>query len=372
MRSLSVFKGLRLVFLASLAAVLLFGSVGGTSAKEAPKPAPVAAKTTSAAIFKPNFIGNFPPEALAAWDKVNAALLRHITLVVDVEVNIEWKFIDGGFIGMGGSEGSHTDFPNAPFADTWYPRSLANQIAGTRLAPGPDVGVDMNSDSPWDYSGNPPQALKNGVNDYVTTLMHEILHGMGFSGTASWADGVGTLGDSDGVTEPERKYAHLSTAEASRRGSPFLCVIAPSMEQLKTPETPLTFAKAKAPGETATTKSTTITGLSVWDHFIIDGEGNLLTNEDVYENGSEELGDALTGDDLFWNGPGGIKANGGKPVKIYAPAEWVGPSSYSHLDDATYDGGPDSILTAAGEKMPNIELGPRVVGILGDMGWKVY
>jgi hypothetical protein len=59
-------------------------------------------------------------------------------------------------------------------------------------------------------------------------------------------------------------------------------------------------------------------------------------------------------------------------VKIYAPKEWVGPSSYSHLDDATYDGGPDSILTSAGEKMPNIELGPRVVGMLGDMGWKTH
>ena len=31
-----------------------------------------------------------------------------------------------------------------------------------------------------------------------------------------------------------------------------------------------------------------------------------------------------------------------------------------------------SILTSAGEKMPNIELGPRVVGMLGDMGWQVH
>lgn len=280
--------------------------------------------------------------------------------------------LDGGFIGMGGSEGSRMDFPNAPFAGTWYPLSLANQIAGTRLAPGPDIGVEMNSSSAWDYSGDPPKALKNGVNDYVTTLMHEILHGMGFSGTANWVDGIGTLGDSDGEFEPDRKFGHRPSAEAALRGSPFLCVLAPASRQFKTPEQPVSFARAIEPREANAARTTTIAGLSVWDHFIVDGDGNLLTNEEVYENGSEELGDALTGDDLFWNGAGGIKANGGKPVKIYAPAEWSGPSSYSHLDDDTYDGGPDSILTSAGEKMPNIELGPRVIGMLGDMGWKVH
>src|SRR5437868_9515641 len=120
-----MFKGLKLVIVTALFAVLLFGSAGGTSAKEAPRPAPVAAQPTSAAVFKPNFIGDFPPEALAAWDKVNAALLRHITLVVDVEVNVEWKAIDGGYIGMGGSMGSQMDFANAAFANTWYPISLA-------------------------------------------------------------------------------------------------------------------------------------------------------------------------------------------------------------------------------------------------------
>ena len=370
-----MFNRLKFIVVASLAALLLFGSVTATSARDAPRPAVTTAQPTTAAVFKPNFIGQFPPEALAAWDKVNAALLRHITLTVDVEVNIEWKHIDGGFIGMGGSMGSRMDFPNAAYAGTWYPISLANQIAGSRLADGPDIGVDMNSDGPWDYSGDPPKALKNGVNDYVTTLVHEILHGMGFSGTANWDDGIGTLGDSDGEVEPDRKvdrkFAHLSTAEAARRSSPFLCVLAPASEQLKTPEKPLTFAKG--PGTSTVKQSTTTTtGLAVWDQFIVDGTGNLLTNEDVYENGSEELGDALTGNDLFWNGPGGVVANNGKPVKIYAPKEWVGPSSYSHLDDATYDGGPDSILTSAGEKMPNIELGPRVIGMLGDMGWKVY
>ena len=137
--------------------MLLFGGVTSANAKSAPPPRRGAQRQTTAAVFKPNFIGDFPPEAIAAWDKVNAALLRHITLVVDVEVNVEWKAIENGYIGMGGSLGSQMDFPNAAFAGTWYPISLANQIAGTRLAPGPDVGVDMSSVVQWDYSVTRPR-----------------------------------------------------------------------------------------------------------------------------------------------------------------------------------------------------------------------
>ena len=255
------------------------------------------------------------------------------------------------------------DFANAPFANTWYPISLANQIAGARLAPGPDVGVDMSSIVPWDSPATRRAALKDGKNDYVTTLMHEILHGMGFSGTA----------------ELGRRRGHAGRRRRRGRAGPQVRATCRTAARPPGRVQPLPLRRARRQGRDAETPVTsgpliqrTVGALAVWDHFVVDGDGNLLTNEDVYANPSEELGDALTGDDLFWNGAGGIKANGGKPVKLYAPAEWSGPSSYSHLDDATYDGGPDSILTSAGEKMPNIELGPRVIGILGDMGWKVH
>src|SRR4029079_9042411 len=101
-----MFRGFKFALLASIAALLLLGSATSANARNTPAPAPITSQTTTAAVFKPNFIGAFPPEAIAAWDKVNAALLRHITLVVDVEVDIEWKDIEGGFIGMGGSLGS--------------------------------------------------------------------------------------------------------------------------------------------------------------------------------------------------------------------------------------------------------------------------
>ncbi len=58
-----------------------------------------------------------------------------------------------------------------------------------------------------------------------------------------------------------------------------------------------------------------------------------------------------------------------RPVKLYAPEDWEPGSSYSHLDDALFDGGLDAMLTSAGDDIPNDKLGPRVLGFLKDMGW---
>jgi hypothetical protein len=92
----------------------------------------------------------------------------------------------------------------------------------------------------------------------------------------------------------------------------------------------------------------------------------------LFPNPSQELLSYLTSGDLFWSGPAGTTANSGKPVKLYSPPQWEPASSYSHLDDATYDGGPDALLTSAGEDLPSIDVGPRVLGMLGDIGWHIH
>lgn len=41
---------------------------------------------------------------------------------------------------------------------------------------------------------------------------------------------------------------------------------------------------------------------------------------------------AITGNNLFWNGPNGKAANGGNPVKLYSPGTFEAGSTYSHID----------------------------------------
>jgi len=83
---------------------------------------------------------------------------------------------------------------------------------------------------------------------------------------------------------------------------------------------------------------------------------------------SKELGVALTSS-LVWNGPQGIKANGGVKPKMYTPARYEAGSSTSHLDEATFSKvGLDSVMT------PNLdpgeifrEPGPLLLAMMEDM-----
>ena len=83
---------------------------------------------------------------------------------------------------------------------------------------------------------------------------------------------------------------------------------------------------------------------------------------------SRELGTALTSS-LVWNGPLGIKANGGIKPKMYTPLRYESGSSTSHLDEATFSkSGLDSVMTPSldpGEifRQP----GPLVLAMMEDM-----
>jgi hypothetical protein len=102
---------------------------------------------------------------------------------------------------------------------------------------------------------------------------------------------------------------------------------------------------------------------------VVDGDGNSILDTDIYPDPSGELNDLLTSEDLWWDGEEGTKANGGKRIKLYAPDPWKPGSSYAHFDVDTYDGGEDALMTAAGAKIPDLTVGPRLVGVLKDLGW---
>jgi hypothetical protein len=82
----------------------------------------------------------------------------------------------------------------------------------------------------------------------------------------------------------------------------------------------------------------------VYDTFVEDGSGTAITS---YTSPSTGLGDLLTSNNLWFDGPNANAANGGTRVKIYAPSTWSGGSSYSHLDYTTFASTPNALMVYA-------------------------
>jgi hypothetical protein len=79
-----------------------------------------------------------------------------------------------------------------------------------------------------------------------------------------------------------------------------------------------------------------------------------------------ELGTRLKGDAHF-GGPNTIAANGGTAAKLYAPGDFIWGSSLSHLDQGTFDGGLNDLMTPGYNGGAARHPGPVTLAIFQDM-----
>ncbi|MEY4513605.1 MAG: hypothetical protein RLZZ450_5727 [Pseudomonadota bacterium] len=114
-------------------------------------------------------------------------------------------------LGQAGANTVHRDFPGAPLVNTWYPQALANALASatTPMAidmdpASADISATFNSDldnaaclgsSGWSYGLD--GATVAGQFDFVSVLMHELGHGLGFQTFEDVATGAKLAGFDD-------------------------------------------------------------------------------------------------------------------------------------------------------------------------------
>ncbi len=163
---------------------------------------------------------------------------------INIDARMDEQFCSGNsaVLGSAGPLTAHRDFTGAPIRDTWYPQALANSLAGRDLdASLSDLAATFNSaigttcsfPIVWYYGLNaqPPA----GTIDFVTVVLHEIGHGLGFLTFVDLASGKKFVGLDDAymlhlknnstgetyadMTDEERVSASLNTGNLHWAGS---------------------------------------------------------------------------------------------------------------------------------------------------------
>jgi hypothetical protein len=275
------------------------------AAYEALKRNPIA--KTNATTFQVTYI-NFTPQAQAAFQKALDIWSSIIETPVPIRIKAEWKPLDNGVLGGAFPDNIFANFDGAPRINTWYPVALAEKLVARELnaSTDPDINANFNSTFPnWSFntSGTP----QSGQTDFVSVVLHEIGHGLGF------VDSYGVTAG-QGVIDDLFRGIHIT-----------------------------------------------------YDHFLENGSDiNLVQG---FLPNTSALATQLTSSNLFFRSPQLQKATIDNRARIFAPTNFQGGSSIAHLD-GTYDGTANALMTPSigpAEILHNP--GPVAMRMFADMGW---
>lgn len=251
----------------------------------------------------------FSPEAQQAFQYAVDIWKNLIYSPVPIRVKAIWSSLEKGVLGRCGPSSFYKNFNATQQWDTYYPIALVEKMTGEQVN-SPDqyeLTAEFNKDFANWYlgtDGNTPDRQY----DLVSVVLHELTHGLGFTGLLNSSQGRGSYGyGSDALP-------------------------------------------------------------SVFDHHIINKDQEYLVNKTLFPNPSVTLNLGLTSGWLEFHTQ---LAENSLP-RLYAPATFDEGSSLYHLDDAIYPAGNANSLmtpfTGMGEMIHHP--GPDALSIMYEMGWK--
>ncbi len=254
----------------------------------------------------------FPEAAKSAFAYAVNIWEHLIESDVPIHVLANWRRQDEGVLGSCYPYDLRKNFPGAPRKEIYYPIALAEKLAGKEMTgpSQPDIAATFNRDINW-YFGTDGKTPYEKY-DFVSVVLHELGHGLGFYGFFSIANNLGSY-----------DYWQLGDATA-------------------------------------------------YDLLVEHFNGNRLLDQSKYPNPSQSLKNALVSGWLFANSPvAAIDDNGSMP-RLYAPSSWNGGSSIYHLNEDSYvSSGSNSLMTpflGRGEAVH--DPGSVTMGMMADLGWK--
>ncbi len=258
-------------------------------------------------IFNVDFPDNMPVAAIQAFEFALSLLSNQLSSAVPINVDVEWSDeLEDGVLGAASTSEFVADFPNSN-ERTFYPIALAEKIVGEPINSDtrPDIDVFFNSEVNWYYDFNNPSTIPATHFDFVSVILHEMIHGLGFVGFSGLLN--------DGVTSRIR-----------RGGIP-----------------------------------------SIYDVYLENNAGvNILDN---FADPSAELTDIFQSNNVFLRSP--AYPEGTVAPKVYTPSEYEPGSSIRHLDLATFRNSSNSLMTPQIERAAVKHDAGIAIDILHDLGW---
>lgn len=263
----------------------------------------------------------WPQEAVLAFEFAMSIWSSHINSEVPIKINANWVSMEGNTLGSA-RPSRIVQISSAGRPDTWYTLAHLSALTGRPIRDQLDdisYDIDMNVNCEFnDWYFGTDANVPEGKSDFVTVVLHEIGHGIGFLGSmeANNDSGVASWGVPDDNRQP-----------------------------------------------------------LIFDHFAVDDEFNYLIDSPVYPNPSENLYDALIGErgGVYFEG---IDANNSlvglktSRARLYTPDPFNEGSSYSHLDQDAFRQSVNALMLPFIDRAFAIHTpGPLFCGILSDMGW---
>ena len=273
-----------------------------------------------------------PLEAQPAVEAAVDLWSTHIASTIPIKVRVTFVEAAENVLGSAAPR-LIANFATALDRNTFFATALASSLEGRDVSPqNPDIEMNLNGKFPLWYFGTDGDPPADHF-DFMTVVIHELGHGLGFVGSARVTEGLGRWG-------------------------------------IGTQNYPI-----------------------VYDRFAetdFQDQTSLLLNTERFPNFSIILAQVLQSREVYFNAPASVSANVTSQVeqglavppmgrvKLYAPPEWNPGSSYSHLTEERVGGtqiyyppgSANSLMTPRlGATEVIHRVGPVTCGMFRDMGW---
>jgi hypothetical protein len=265
--------------------------------------------SVSESVFQVQFV-NFPEEAKSAFMYALSIYENQISSSIPITIRATWESLDRSILSKCGPSGFYKNFDGAMFPDVFYPVALVEKITSREWnEDNPDITCTFNNTANWYFgtNGNTPANMY----DLVSNVLHEITHGLGFTGFLKVENGQGLFNNSFNLP-------------------------------------------------------------SIYDHYVYNGSKQQLSDVSNFISPSGTLSSQLTSNNLFVHYNNKINFEENSIASIYSPSAWKTGSSIYHLhNDGNDDHGHDNLMESSIPKGRAIhQVGETTVQILTQFGWK--